>query len=44
MQIDKALNRIEQGIYEQCASCGKKIAEDRLKAIPYADCCIDCAG
>ncbi len=43
-QIDAALKRIDQGVYEQCASCGSQIADARLKAIPYTDCCIDCAN
>ncbi|UCF96654.1 MAG: TraR/DksA family transcriptional regulator [Spirochaetaceae bacterium] len=40
--IDSALARIENGHYGICMSCGKKIPEERLKAIPYAILCIDC--
>jgi len=41
--INNALNRVEEGIYELCVVCGNNIAEERLKAIPYTDRCIDCA-
>lgn len=40
--IDAALGRMENGHYGICMSCGKKIPEERLKAIPYAILCIDC--
>jgi RNA polymerase-binding protein DksA len=40
--IDSALGRIENGHYGICMSCGKKIPEERLKAIPYAILCVDC--
>lgn len=42
-QIDRALERIEQGNYQECSSCGEPISEKRLQAIPYTDRCIDCA-
>jgi DnaK suppressor protein len=40
--IDAALGRMENGHYGVCMSCGKKIPQDRLRAIPYAILCIDC--
>jgi len=40
--IDAALSRIQQGRYGLCMKCGKKIPEERLRAIPYAVLCIDC--
>jgi len=42
-QIDRALQRLENGEYEQCSRCGDAIGEARLKAIPYAQTCIVCA-
>ena len=42
-QIDRALQRIEQGGYQECSVCGEQISEQRLQAIPYADRCINCA-
>lgn len=41
--IDQALARIKNGNYGICAKCGIKIPEARLKALPYATTCIDCA-
>jgi RNA polymerase-binding protein DksA len=40
--IDAALQRIEDGTFGICRTCGKAIAEERLAAIPYATQCIDC--
>lgn len=41
-QIDAAISRIHNERYGRCLQCGKKIPEDRLRAIPYAVLCIDC--
>jgi len=41
-QVDAAIERIDQGRYGICARCGKKIAPDRLEALPYAIYCITC--
>lgn len=41
-QIDAAISRIRNERYGRCLQCGKKIPEDRLRAIPYAVLCIDC--
>jgi DnaK suppressor protein len=41
-QVDAAIERIDQGSYGICARCGKKIAPDRLEALPYAIYCITC--
>jgi RNA polymerase-binding protein DksA len=40
--INGALGRIEAGTYGRCERCGQPIAEERLRAIPYATLCIDC--
>ena len=40
-QIDRALARIEAGTYGICAVCGKPIGEERLRAVPWAELCID---
>ena len=42
--INAALKRIEDGTYGICASCGEGISEERLKAVPYAVNCRNCAG
>jgi DnaK suppressor protein len=41
--IDKALAQIKAGTYGICTACGKKIAEQRLQALPYATTGIKCA-
>lgn len=42
-QINRALQRIADDEYQDCAQCGNAIAAERLQAIPYTDCCINCA-
>ena len=41
-QINKALQRMEDQLYENCASCGKPIGAARLGAIAYTEHCIRC--
>jgi DnaK suppressor protein len=41
-KIDEALQRLEQGTYGVCDECGEKIAEPRLKALPFAITCREC--
>ncbi len=41
--IEEALIKINKGTYGIC-SCGAKIREGRLMAMPYADKCIKCAS
>ena len=40
-QIDDAIERIQTGNYGTC-ECGKLIPKSRLRALPYANLCIDC--
>jgi len=40
--IDEALERLEQGTYGMCDTCGKRIPKARLRAVPHAKLCIDC--
>jgi RNA polymerase-binding protein DksA len=42
-EIDLALERVEQGAYGICETCGEPIAEGRLEARPVARTCIRCA-
>ena len=41
--IEKALQRIEDGTYGECATCGEDIGDRRLEALTYANQCINCA-
>ena len=43
-QIEAAIERIENGGYGQCETCGVKILQSRLEAIPYAALCVRCAS
>ena len=40
--IDEALERIAEGTYGICEECGAKIAEGRIKVMPFARYCIAC--
>ena len=42
-QVEAAIERIPIGTYGICQSCGKSIDMPRLRAVPYAANCIDCA-
>ena len=41
--IEEALERVEEGSFGKCLSCGAEIHVDRLKVIPYTRLCINCA-
>jgi DnaK suppressor protein len=40
--VDSALNRIREGAFGQCISCGAEINPKRLEAVPWARHCIAC--
>ncbi|GAB4276899.1 MAG: RNA polymerase-binding protein DksA [Deferrisomatales bacterium] len=42
LKIQEALDRIEQGTYGICETCGEDIGEKRLEARPVTTQCIDC--
>ena len=41
-QIDEAVERLDEGAYGVCESCGLEIAEERLVAMPFSRLCRDC--
>ena len=41
-KINQALQKITDGIYGECESCGEQISLKRIKARPVAELCIDC--
>ena len=43
-QIRMALQRIDNGSYGTCVTCGKEIAAARLQARPISTRCIECAA
>ena len=42
LQIDEALNRVDDGTYGSCVNCGAPISEKRLVAVPWTPHCVDC--
>lgn len=40
--IERALNKFEEGTYGLCDNCGKKIDPARLEALPQAGLCLNC--
>ncbi len=43
VEIERALQRIEDGSFGECFECGEPIAPGRLEANPTATLCIGCA-
>jgi DnaK suppressor protein len=43
-EIDAALARVAAGAYGKCERCGNDIAVERLRALPTATLCINCAS
>ena len=43
-QIDRALDRLDAGEYQQCKNCGEDIPGARLEALPTTSLCVDCAA
>lgn len=41
-KINEALSRLDEGAYGNCFECGEEIAEQRLRALPFAVRCKDC--
>lgn len=44
IKVNRALERIEEGIGDECEKCGAAINPERLKVLPYATFCVACAG
>jgi len=42
VKIDEAMERLEDGTYGKCESCGGPIGVERLKARPVTTFCIEC--
>ena len=43
VDIDAAIARLDEGTYGSCETCRRRIAPERLDAIPHARHCITCA-
>ncbi|MBI2676756.1 MAG: TraR/DksA C4-type zinc finger protein [Candidatus Yanofskybacteria bacterium] len=42
--VRATIRKIKEGIYGQCETCSSKIISTRLKVMPIARFCIDCAN
>jgi len=42
VEVDRALEKFEQGTYGKCDMCGRAIDPARLEALPYANLCMAC--
>lgn len=42
-ELDRALERLEQGQYGRCEHCGRRIPPERLEIRPAATTCVSCA-
>lgn len=42
--VNTALQRLDNGTYQQCSRCGEAISQARLAALPYTTECIACAS
>ncbi len=43
-EIDEAERRLAAGTYGRCTRCHREIPVERLRAVPTARTCVDCAG
>ena len=43
-RVGRALEKLDEGTYGQCDSCGAPIAPRRLAAMPESVLCLSCAG
>ena len=43
-RTDRALAKLDEGTYGVCDACGSQIARGRLKAMPDAVLCLECAA
>jgi RNA polymerase-binding transcription factor DksA len=43
-ELDQALERVADGRYGTCITCGSPIGAERLAALPITELCVPCAG
>src|SRR5256885_10750126 len=41
-QVERALERLQVGLYGYCEDCGRRIPEERMRFRPEATRCVDC--
>ena len=43
-EVDRALEKVDEGTYGLCDDCGQLIASERLEAMPSATLCVTCSA
>lgn len=43
-EVDRALEKLDEGSYGRCDTCGEPIPGERLEAVPWAAQCVGCAS
>ncbi len=43
-EVDRVLEKLDEGTYGACDDCGGPIGSERLEAAPWAALCVRCAG
>jgi DnaK suppressor protein len=43
-EVDRALEKIDEGTYGVCDDCGEPISPERLEAMPSATLCVRCSA
>ncbi len=43
-EVERALEKLDEGTYGTCDDCGRRIGEERLEAVPWASLCVGCAA
>jgi DnaK suppressor protein len=43
-EVDRALEKVDEGTYGRCDNCGQSISSERLEAIPFAALCVTCSA
>jgi DnaK suppressor protein len=43
-EVDRALEKVDEGSYGLCDDCGQLVGSERLEAIPSANLCVTCSA
>ena len=43
-EVDRALEKVDEGTYGLCDDCGQPISSERLEAMPSATLCVTCSA
>ena len=43
-EVDRALEKVDEGTYGLCDNCGQLIGSERLEAMPSATLCVTCSA